>query len=89
MKNKFRKFRLIYFENRYHAKFDCQYHGLRTPNEGINQRYLEILVDAASKICFGRTEEFGIGIEFSAVQWRLFPLWAYIVRGQYQIELYT
>ena len=68
MKNKFRKFRLIYFENRYHAKFDCQYHGLRTPNEGINQRYLEILVDAADKICFGRTEEFGIGIEFSAVQ---------------------
>ena len=43
-------------------------HGLRTPNEGINQRNLKNLADVADKICFGRTKEFGIGIEFSAVQ---------------------
>ena len=30
-------------------------HGLRTPNEGINQRNLKILADVADKICFGRT----------------------------------
>ena len=30
-------------------------HGLRTPNEGINQRYLKNWVDVADKICFGRT----------------------------------
>ena len=30
-------------------------HGLRTPNEGINQRNLKIWVDVADKICFGRT----------------------------------
>ena len=30
-------------------------HGLRTPNEGINQRNLKIWVDVADKICFGHT----------------------------------
>ena len=30
-------------------------HGLRTPNEGINQRYLKNWADMADKICFGRT----------------------------------
>ena len=30
-------------------------HGLRTPSEGINQRYLKNWADAADKICFGRT----------------------------------
>ena len=30
-------------------------HGLRTPNEGINQRYLKNWADVADKICFGRT----------------------------------
>ena len=43
-------------------------HGIRTPNEGINQRYLKNWADVADKICFGRTKTFGIGIEFSAVQ---------------------
>ena len=33
----------------------CWYHGLRTPNEGINQRYLKNWADVADKICFGRT----------------------------------
>ena len=46
-------------------------HGLRTPNEGINQRYLKIWANVADKICFGRTEKFGSGSEFSAVQGRL------------------
>ena len=31
------------------------YHGLRTPNEGINQSYLKNWADVADKICFGRT----------------------------------
>ena len=30
-------------------------HGLRTPNEGINQRNLKIWADVADNICFGRT----------------------------------
>ena len=30
-----------------------QNHGLRTPNEGINQRNLNIWADVADKICFG------------------------------------
>ena len=47
-------------------------HGLRTSNEGINQRYLKNWADVADKICFGRTLKFGIGIEF-------LPLWASVV----------
>ena len=35
----------------------------------------------ADKICFGCTLKFGIGIWFSAVQWRRFPHWASIVRA--------
>ena len=31
-------------------------HGLRTPNEGINQRYLKNWADVTDKIFFGRTE---------------------------------
>ena len=30
-------------------------HGLQTPNEGINQKYLKKWADVADKICFGRT----------------------------------
>ena len=30
-------------------------HGLLTPNEGINQRYLKKWANVADKICFGRT----------------------------------
>ena len=30
-------------------------HRLRTPNEGIYQRYLKNWADVADKICFGRT----------------------------------
>ena len=30
-------------------------HGLRTTDEGINQRYLKNWADVADKICFGRT----------------------------------
>ena len=50
--------------------FNYLEHGLRTPNEGINQRYLKNWANVADKI----------GIEFSAVQWRLFPLWVSVVR---------
>ena len=31
------------------------YHGLRTPNEGINQRYLKKWADVADKICCRHT----------------------------------
>ena len=33
---------------------NLMHHGLPTPNEGINQRYLKNLADVANKICFGR-----------------------------------
>ena len=49
-------------------KTDNSNHGLRTPNEGINQRSLKNWADVADKICFGRTLKFGSGSEFSAVQ---------------------
>ena len=35
--------------------FDGIVHGLRTPNEGINQRNLKIWANVADKIGFGRT----------------------------------
>ena len=47
---------------------DILNHGLRTPNEGINQRYLKIWADVADKICCRHTKKFGSGSEFSAVQ---------------------
>ena len=34
---------------------DGSNHGLRTPNEGINQRNLKIWADVADKICSGHT----------------------------------
>ena len=37
-------------------------HGLRTHNEGKNQRNLKFWADMADKICFSRTYEFGIGV---------------------------
>ena len=37
------------------TKDDPMDHGLRTPNEGINQRNLKIWADVADKIYFGRT----------------------------------
>ena len=37
------------------AEIHSMLHGLRTPNEGLNQRNLKIWADAADKICFGRT----------------------------------
>jgi hypothetical protein len=46
-------------EEKAHTKtardFAVKNHGLRTPNEGINQRNLKIWADVADKICFGRT----------------------------------
>ena len=35
-------------------------HGLRTSNEGINQRNLKFWADVADKICFGCIYKFGI-----------------------------
>ena len=67
------------------SKSLCNVHGLRTPNEGINQRYMKNWADVADKICFGCNSKFGIWIEFSATQWRLFPLWASVVRGNVYI----
>ena len=42
--------------------FDVTEHGLRTANEGINQKNLKSWTDLADKICFSRTYKFGIGI---------------------------
>ena len=64
-------------------------HGLRTPNEGINQRNLKFWADVADKICFGHTYKFGIGIWFSAGQWKRFPHRASVVRGYTDIPTYN
>ena len=34
---------------------DTPCHGLRTPNEGINRKYLKNWADVADRICFGHT----------------------------------
>ena len=60
----FQKSKIIYEQNklwhgenirRFNAAIVGSDHGLRTPNEGINQRNLKIWADVADKICFGRT----------------------------------
>ena len=61
-------------------------HGLRTPIEGINQRNLKFWANVADEICFGRSYEFGIGIWFSAKQWRRFPHRASVVRARMCLE---
>jgi hypothetical protein len=38
-----------------YVEVDSLEHGLRTPNEGINQRDLKNWADVADKICLGRT----------------------------------
>ena len=68
-------------------KNNAMKHGLRTPNEGINQRNLKFWADVADKICFGRTYKFGIGIWFSAVQWRRFPHRVFVVRGLLRFQI--
>ena len=55
-------------------------HGLRTPNERINQRNPKFWADVAYKICYGRTYKFGIGIWFLTVQWGQFAHQASVVR---------
>ena len=59
-------------------------HRLWTPNKEINQRHLTNWADVADKICFGSNQKFGSGSEFSAVQWRLFPFWASVLRSQWE-----
>ena len=50
---------LKFFNERTSSKFSrilsSNPSGLRTPNEGINQRNLKIWGDVADKICFGST----------------------------------
>ena len=43
--------------SRYYVTYSSYYaiHGLRTPNEGMNQRNLKIWANVAGKICFSRT----------------------------------
>ena len=53
---------LFVFYSGLHIDLNGTFHGLRTPNEGINQRYLKNWADVADKICFSRTYQFGIGI---------------------------
>ena len=45
----------VNLNNRKQSVLFTQNHGLRTPNEGINQRYLKNWADVADKICFGCT----------------------------------
>ena len=63
-------------------KWIGSHHGLRTPNEGINQRSLKIWAYVADKICFSHTLKFGSGSWFSALQWKRFPHRASIVHDR-------
>ena len=38
-------------------------HGLRTPNEGVNQRNLKFFAYVADKICFGQPKNLGEGVD--------------------------
>ena len=49
------KLQVFYSIQNFSVTIDVMNHGLRTPNEGINQRNLKIWADVADKICFGRT----------------------------------
>ena len=40
------------------------FHGLRTPNEGTNQRYLKIWADAQTKYAPAVTKNLGVGVDF-------------------------
>ena len=51
----FGRFEFTKISFRDNLTFNGIMHGLRTTNEGINQRHLKILADVADKICFGRT----------------------------------
>ena len=47
--------RAAYFSGKANGTWrHVSHHGLRTPNEGINQRNLKIWPNVADKICFGR-----------------------------------
>ena len=39
-------------------------HKLPIPNEGMNQRNLKIWANVVDKICFGRTKNLGVGVDF-------------------------
>ena len=39
-------------------------HGLRTPNEGINQRNPKIYADAADKYASAKPKNLGVGMDF-------------------------
>ena len=72
---------IFYLHEKGHEFGFNQNHGLRTPNEGINQRNLKFWANVADKICFGRAYKFEIGIWYSAVQWRRFPHRVSVVRA--------
>ena len=58
------RFHFLLFRRMTSCNFQGTYaiaHGLRTPNQDINQRNLKIWADVADKICFGRTLKFGSG----------------------------
>jgi hypothetical protein len=47
------------------AKIEFGYaHGLRTPNEGINQRYLKNWADVADKYAAAVPKNLGLGLNF-------------------------
>ena len=46
------------------AQCNGQIHGLRTPNEGINQRYLKNWADVADKIKILKPKNLGLGLNF-------------------------
>ena len=52
----FRNFVVLSFFKKFFGHHTAGWaHGLRTPNEGINKRYLANWADVADKICFRRT----------------------------------
>ena len=53
----------------------------------MNQINLKFWADVADKIFFGCIYKFGIGIWFSAVQWRQFPHRASVVHHPHQIKI--
>ena len=68
------------FQNKFQTTF---YHGLRTHNEGINQRYMKNWADAADKICCRIPKNLGLGLNFRSCSE------GYFLSGHLQSVLFT
>ena len=71
-----------------HLSEDYKTHGLRTPNEGKNQRYLKNWADVADKICLAVPKNLGLSFR-PCREGYIFPLWVSVVRDKIHSYFYS